>query len=198
MPGLSLDPSLLWTAKEAFRYPENISEIRDNLQKLGDWTIEAGLYHSEDGKKSYDIGALDLEQLEVDHTALFINGFPAARAHPFAGWYENEAIVFGPSDNKVRQFYSRYGVKYDSSQVSADHIMVELEFLAIMAEKYEETGDPFYYMALRDMISSYMENWVFRFLKNIEENAGTNYYRYLAAVLTTLFNQLKTELREVA
>lgn len=203
MSGLSLDTSLLWTAQEIFLYPnqENLAEQKNNIQKLLDWVIGEGLRldNTDVWKEALVSGTYNLEQLEVDFTALFINSFPTARAHPFAGWYEGEAIIFGPSDNKVRQFYSRYGVSYDANnQIPADHIMVELEFLARMAEEYERTGEILYYTAMQEMMAGYFENWVFKFLHNMETYAETSYYKSLASILVCLLTKLRKELKGVA
>lgn len=201
MSALSLDTSLIWTAQDIFNYPtlENMATHREEIQKLLAWAIDEGLPNSDTWIELLESEDFDLEQLEVDFTALFINGFPLTKAHPFAGWYTGEAIVFGPSDSKLRQFYSRYGVNLDQDQdVPADHIMVELEFLAIMAEKYEQTGEKLYYLALQEMMTGYLENWVFKFLDEMEIHAQSPYYRGLAAVLVLLFTKLKTELKEVA
>ncbi|MDD4172442.1 MAG: molecular chaperone TorD family protein [Syntrophomonas sp.] len=200
MTGLSWESKLLWTAKDMFRYPdqENMPEMIADLRQLLDWAQQAR-------KESFGPETLtsaadnaDLDQLQVDFTALFINAFPSCKAHPFAGWYEGDAIIMGPSDNRVRQFYSHYGVECDQLQVPADHIMVELEFMAIMAEKFEETGDAFYFAAMQEMMNQHLEHWVLIFLKNIEKNARTNFYRDLAAVLLILFKELTIELKEVA
>ena len=200
MPRLSIESNLLWIAKDMFRYPdpENFCELSADLSQLLDWAQQVGGDHLRDWSLTFSVENLDLAQLQVDFTALFINAFPVAKARPFAGWYEGDAIIMGPSDNRVRQFYSRYGVQCDQLKVPADHIMVELEFMAHMAEQYEETGDPFYYAAMQEMMHKHLQHWILIFLKNIEENARTHFYSNLAVALVILFKELTIELKEVA
>lgn len=200
MTSLALQSNLLWTAKEMFRYPDqqNLSAINADLNQLWDWAKQSGSDSWADGGRPFSDANLDLDQLQVDFTALFINAYPVIKAHPFAGWYEGDTIMMGASDNRVRQFYSRFGVQCDQLKVPADHIMVELEFMAIMAEKYEETGDAFYYAAVQEMMNQHLRHWILKFLNDIQENARTEFYRKLAFVLVILVKELTIELGEVA
>jgi TorA maturation chaperone TorD len=200
MPRPSLESKLLWAAQDMFRFPdrENIPDMMAGLHQLMDWAQQAGWDGAAGDNSTFSVENSGLDQLQIDFTALFINAFPVTQAHPFAGWYEGDGIIMGPSDNRVRQFYSRYGVQCDQLQVPADHIMVELEFTAIMAEKYETTGEAFYYAAMQEMVNQHLQHWVFKFLKSIAKNAQTDFYRNLAAVLVVLFKELTIELKEVA
>lgn len=200
MPNLSLDTNLLWTAKEIFRYPQPqlMIDNADGIKHLADWAKRhQGDLLQTDAAWS-DIHDLDWDQLEVDHTALFINGIPVAKAHPFAGWYAGDTIVFGPTDQKMRDFYCHYGVDIEEQSLPADHIMVELEFMAMMAERYAQTGEDIYYSAVKEMLTGHMEDWVFKFLEEIVNHAQTEFYRGFAQVLTLLMNELRNELKEVA
>ncbi len=200
MPHLALKSDILWAAKDLFRFPdrENMPEMKADLRQLMDWAQQVDPDGSGKGNLIFPAEEFDMDQLQIDFTALFVNAFPVTKAHPFAGWYEGDGIIMGPSDHRVRQFYSRYGVQCDELQVPADHIMVELEFMATMAERYEDTGEAFYYTAMQEMAHQHLEHWVFIFLKNMAENAQTDFYTNLAAVLVVLLKELTIELKEVA
>jgi TorA maturation chaperone TorD len=200
MAGLPITSELLWTAKEMFQYPdqENLAELKAGLDQLLDWARLYGQIPEEGRSSAAASEDLYLDQLRIDHTALFINGFPVTKAHPFAGWYEGDGIIMGNSDSKMRQFYSRCGVECDQREIQADHIMVELEFMALMADRYEETGDDFFHLAMGEMLRHHMEYWISRFLKNIQDNARTDFSRSLADVLMVLFAVLSVQLKEVA
>ncbi len=191
MVGLPIKSELLWTAKEIFRYPDrdNLPELKTGLNQMLEW---ARL------QSQAPIRDIDLDQLQIDHTALFINGYPATKAHPFAGWYTGDAVIMGNSDNKMRQFYAGCGIECDQREIQADHIMVELEFMALMAEKYEESGEDFFCRAMGEMLHQHMEPWVGQFSRNIRENAQTEFYSILAAVLDILVKELSVQLKEVA
>lgn len=200
MAGLSLAAELLRTAGDMFHYPDhdNLASLQAGLNRLRDWTTTMDENHRGDNGRSDSAQYLDLTPLQIDYTALFINAFPASRAHPFAGWYYGDALIMGSSDRKMRHFYSRYGMECDDMQIPADHIMVELEFLALMAERYHETGDVIFQQALQEMMHQHMEPWVFRFLEKVQENAQTDFYHRVAAVMLVLFRELTVQVKEVA
>lgn len=194
-------PDLIWTAREIFRFPrqEEILANQDALLKLLDWALTRKSAEAYDLKPELLNGNLKWDELELDYTSLFINAFPTAKAHPFAGWYRGEKIVFGDSDLEMRQFYSRYGVDFDDDQsLPADHIMVELEFLAGMAENYIESGNSYCLLAMQELMSGHMQYWLFQFLETMQKHAQSSYYRNLASVLLVLFTELTEELKGVA
>lgn len=200
MAGLPITSELLWTAKEMFRYPNqnNLAEMKSGLAQLLDWARLQGRPSVGDWSSVTATGDMDLDQLQIDHTALFINGFPVTKAHPFAGWYEGDGIIMGNSDSRMRQFYSRCGVECEQREIQADHIIVELEFMALMADKYEETGDDFFHRAMAEMLHQHMEPWIAQFSRNIRENARTEFYSILAALLDIVVAELSVQLKEVA
>lgn len=197
---LPVPSGLLWTAADMFTYPadDNLIQLQTGLEQLVDWARAR-----DRGQAGPDFVAdtplpLDLTQLQIDHTALFVNAFPVTRAHPFAGWYEGDSIIMGASDSKMRQFYARCGMEFDGRQLPADHIMVELEFLALMAERYQATHESFCCQAMGEMMHLHMGHWVHRFLENMHRHARTGFYRRLAAALSILFEELTIQLKEVA
>ncbi|MGR6835330.1 TorD/DmsD family molecular chaperone [Syntrophomonas erecta] len=202
MTQLTIDPNLLWAAREVFRYPEReiFLYYREDILSLIKWAGkygQSGLEELEDLLRSKDP---DCGPLKIDFTGLFINGFPAARAHPFAGWYLGDGEIFGSTDEKTRRFYSRYGITMEESQAElpADHIMVELEFLAAMAEDYIHTGFNQYLQALQEMMNQHLSTWIFTFLQTMHDEAHTDYYRKMAQVIMLLFYKLEEELKGVA
>ena len=197
MAGLSVQAELLRTAGDMFHYPDhnNLADLQAGLNRLSDWAITIDGYQEDNSRAD---AAGDLIPLQVDYTALFINAFPATRAHPFAGWYYGDSLIMGSSDRKMRQFYARCGMECDDLQIPADHIMVELEFLALMAERYQATGDVVFHQAMREMMHQHMEPWVFRFLEKIKESAQTDFYQRLAAAMFVLFKELTVQVKEVA
>ncbi len=200
MAGLSVEAELLRTAGDMFHYPDhdNLADLRAGLDRLRDWATTMDGNDREDNSRADSAGYWDLTPLQVDYTALFINAFPATRAHPFAGWYYGDSHIMGSSDRKMRQFYSRFGMECDDLQIPADHITVELEFLALMAERYHATGDVIFHQAMQEMMHQHMEPWVFRFLEKVQESAQTDFYYRLAAAMFVLFKELTVQVKEVA
>lgn len=194
-------PELFWTAKEVFRYPvqEQFTANKQVLINFLDRAAAKGVAAAAELRQELLMDSLDLTELEVDFTALFINGFPTAKAHPFAGWYNGDKIIFGDSHLEMIHFYTRLGITLDIDQsIPADHIMVALEFIASMAENYVHTRDPLFLQALEQHMNLYLHNWIFQFLEAMEKHAQSSYYRNMASIVTALFTELKEDLKGVA
>lgn len=201
MTDVLLDTELLWTMRELFNYPD-LHLQQDNtegLARLAAWIKKQPIFRSDSGRPWPDLDGPDWNELQIDHTGLFINGVPTAKAHPFAGWYEGDTILFGPTERRMRDFYHYYGVDFDSEQtLPADHILVELEFIALMADKYNQTGEEVFFTAMQEMLTGHMEQWIFKFTGEISRYARTNFYRGLAQALELMIKCLANELKEVA
>lgn len=195
------EPDLFWTAKEVFRYPvqEQVTANKQVLIELLDWAVAKGVAAAEELRLELQMDSLDLTELEVDFTALFVNGFPTAKAHPFAGWYNGDKIIFGDSHQEMLHFYTRLGITLDLDQsIPADHIMVALEFIASMVENYVHTGSQLFLQALKEIVNLHLQNWIFDFLGAMEKQAHSSFYRNIASILSVLFKELKEDLKGVA
>lgn len=198
MAQIPVDADLIWGLKEFFRYPDEEVFVvnREDLLKVLQFAEKSG-------SDLYEIKAViqdkkvKFSELQVDFTNLFVNGVPTAKAHPFAGWYSGDQIVFGDSDKDMLHFYSHYGIIYDQNNaLPADHILVELEFIALMLEEYQNKPDYFYIKGLKEMIS-HMSKWVPGFVSNIKNNAQTGFYKEVAGILESVLNMLYERLEEV-
>lgn len=198
MTELLTDTNLIWAAKEAFRFPEQqqLEEITELIQ----WGINEGYLIKGDLTEQVGLELGDIDTIRVDYTNLFVNGYPTARAHPFAGWYLGDEIIYGDSAQALEKMYSEFGVFYDREEASlpADHIMVELEFLAVVAEEYSQTRNDYYKQALLIMLNGHMPEWVFKLLDDIESNADTAYFKVLAITIRALLLSLQQDLKGVA
>lgn len=197
---VKMDSDLLWAAKAVFSDPSNLGDAQNinDLDLLLQWADEQHIAGASALAAALNDGSLDLDQLNTDYTGLFVNGFPTAKAHPFAGWYLGEGVLFGAEDRRLRKFYSQYGVLIEDELVQADHILVELEFMALMCAEYIRTGEHRCYQALVEMTDNHMSGWIFAFLDDIHVKAESEFYRVLASVLTRLFDDLFFELKGVA
>lgn len=192
-------PEMLGTIKEFFRYPDDEQMAGNKIGILNLLEYTSSIEGTEELRQMLMLDQIDLEELQIDYTALFVNGFPRAKAHPFAGWYLGDDIVFGSSALDILELYSRYGLSLEPDHtLPADHLLVELEFMAIMAEQYAKTADSSYLHAMRDMMNHHMNQWIFKFLLSIKNHADSRYFKTMAEVLTLFFNEVNRELREVA
>lgn len=198
MQKIPFDTGVIWGIKEFFRYPDKEIFIadREDLLKVLQFAEQSGLNLYEIKEVIHDKKS-KLSEIQIDFTNLFVNGVPTAKSHPFAGWYSGDEIVFGDSDKTMLHFYSRYGVIYDrDNALPADHILVELEFIAIMLEEYQNKRDYFYISGLKEMID-HMNKWIPSFVSSIKNNAQTMFYKEVASILELALNMLKATLEEV-
>lgn len=77
-----------------------------------------------------------INELRVDHTRLFINAVPHVLAPPYGSVYLSaEGTLYGPSTDLTKNFYRERGVELASLSEIPDHIVCELDFLAMLAEQ---------------------------------------------------------------
>ncbi|MBC8318662.1 MAG: molecular chaperone TorD family protein [Desulfobulbaceae bacterium] len=84
-----------------------------------------------------------LEDLQVEHTRLFINAVPHVLAPPYASVYAHvDGSLYGPIAEKTKKFYGEKGYSLSQNDIP-DHIVYELEFLAILADQDPEACEEF-------------------------------------------------------
>jgi len=76
-----------------------------------------------------------LTTLQNRYVSLFINYLPEVPCIPYGSWYL-EGILMGPSTVQLSNLYREYGFH---TREPADHIAVELEFLAILSTLIRQT-----------------------------------------------------------
>lgn len=115
---------------QAMRYPERdwfeekfLTLYANLLQGLG-WETEAwpngGLV-----TEAY------LQELQIEYTRLFITGAPQVIAPPYASAIL-DGVMQGPLTSQTRRYYWQHGYALASAEF-ADHLVVELDFLATLA-----------------------------------------------------------------
>lgn len=91
----------------------------------------------------------DLEELQAEHTRLFVNSFPTLLCPPYESFYR-EGLVYGKTTNEVLAIYQQHGLEYVSQGEPADHISVELDFLA-------QTDDAEFLSRMRQWVPEFTE-----------------------------------------
>lgn len=82
-----------------------------------------------------------LESLQVEHTRLFLNGVPQVAAPPYGSVYlDPEGLLYGSSAMRVKEFYRKRNLAPAGEGDIPDHLCLELEFLALLAEQ-GKSGD---------------------------------------------------------
>jgi len=76
-----------------------------------------------------------LKSLQVEYTRLFINAIPHVIASPYASVYQKgDHDLQGALTEKTRDFYREQGFDITDTAEPADHIRLELEFLAALSK----------------------------------------------------------------
>jgi len=131
----------------------------------------------------------DEEALKIDHAALFIGPFEMG-ASPYGSIYlDQEQQVMGESTFKVKQFYQDAGLQVNQKE-PPDHIAIELEFMSylfrleIEAIQKRDNKEQKKIIRLQEtFFQTILYPWVPELCKKIEDNAKTDFYKYLASIL---------------
>ena len=81
-----------------------------------------------------------LEDLQVEHTRLFINAVPHVVAPPYASvYFKGDGTLYGNIAEKTKAFYREKGFDLKQEDDLPDHIVYELEFLALLVKEDPES-----------------------------------------------------------
>ena len=116
------------------RYPEAAScneQLFDTLEYLLDsldWSGERAAL--QDWRRR---SADPLDDLRTAYTRLFINAVPHVTVPPYASVYlDGSGTLQGPTTGRTRDFYRAHGYDLASETEPADHLALELDFLAAL------------------------------------------------------------------
>lgn len=126
----------------------------------------------------------DATAAQLAYTRLFIGSFKM-EAPPYASYYlDGEHQVDGESAAEVRGVYAQFGIQVSKDEKApADHLRYLLAFLALMARRYEETGEEAFAEAYADFRDEYVLSWTGAFQKLVEAYAEHDYYKKLVALI---------------
>ena len=116
------------------RYPDSActnDQLFDTLEALLtslDWPAELTAFRDW-RHRSTD----PLDDLRTEYTRLFINAVPHVTVPPYASVYlDGSGILQGPTTERTRDFYREHGYDLASETEPADHLALELDFLAAL------------------------------------------------------------------
>jgi TorA maturation chaperone TorD len=162
----SIDAGELEFLSRLFTYPDT-PPAREDLARIGTtW--------GENGNRG------DLQTLQSEYVRLFINALPEISCPPYGSFYI-EGSLMGESTVRLKKLYASYGWQTDEM---ADHIAVELEFLALLAALSQDGAIPEDYHFVLD----HLNVWAPAFLDRVAENDRTGFYqaasRYAKKILS--------------
>lgn len=168
---------------ECFYPPgSNIEEIIKNLSR------EITEFYPEMQKFLPEFN-FDLNSLEVDFSRLFIGPFKLL-SPPYGSVYiDSGNSLMGDSTIEVRNIYHDDGLICMDDESIPDHIAVELEymyFLTCHEFNCHLNGDADRAASLREkqkyFLQNYLARWIFSFVKTVQMNAGTAFYKDIASL----------------
>ncbi|MCL4371663.1 MAG: molecular chaperone TorD family protein [Chloroflexi bacterium] len=123
---------------------------------------------------------LPLEQLQGEHTRLFINAYPHVPCPPYESVYRDGELL-GQAAEEMDVLCRRWGLSVDGEEV--DHAGVELEFTSFLLT----IGSPEAMATAEHFLVEHLRSWLPRFAGDMVRESRLGFYqavgRLLAAVL---------------
>lgn len=194
---ISVPPSaLLGALSQAFTYPWNgLAETTTALRALDEASIGEALSARVREVVSAGEAFEDRTAEQLAYTRLFIGSFKM-EAPPYPSYYlEENHTVNGRAAAEVEAVYAQFGLQLDSQEIAPpDHLRYLLAFLALMAQRFEETGDEAFAEAYADFCEAYLLTWIDQFQTLVERYAEQPYYRVLVALIVDVLKDGAAEM----
>ena len=152
-----------------FSYPDKWPEAAD-LRRI---SLES------ERTRDIAVGENGLKVLQGEYVRLFINALPEVPCPPYGSVYL-EGVLMGQSTVKLRNLYLSHGFQTDEM---ADHIAVELEFLAFLTTL---STNGFLHKDY-DSLLEHLRLWTPEFFQRVKKNDKSGFYtdvcRYAKSVI---------------
>lgn len=118
-----------------------------------------------------------IEPLQVEYTHLFINAIPTVIAPPYGSVYLSaDGMLYGPSAEKTKLFYREHGFELAGKADIPDHISLEFEFLALLAEEGKSREEELF-------LQKHFRPWFPRFKARVFPEVRHPFYRVLVKLI---------------
>ncbi len=124
---------------QAIRYPEKDWYNADFLSVYS--TLLEGLGWPEKDQLPTDVSEQFLEDVQVEYTRLFINAVPHVVAPPYGSIFIDGGLN-GVTADRTREYYREHGFDITSNEFP-DHIVTELDFMALLEEGQAGSSEEF-------------------------------------------------------
>jgi putative dimethyl sulfoxide reductase chaperone len=132
----------------------------------------------EDGvaiKKEINDSADYIEDLQVEYTRLFINGVPHVVAPPYGSVYMDKSLQ-GAFAGDTLAFYREKGFGMDKDADLPDHLIHELEFLSLLVEEKDFSGE-------EEFLKKLFRPWYVKFHPRVTEGTHNHFYRVVVQLI---------------
>lgn len=179
--------SLLHALSSAFAYPSaGIAATTEALKGL-DAHARMGFEELVDAALAASRQFPDDIAEKLAYTRLFI-GSLRMEAPPYASFYlEKEHTLNGQAAVDVEDIYRQFGIELDKNEKApADHLRYLLAFMALLAGRFEETGNLAFAEAYTDFRDDYVLNWIDDCADLVKRNAEEPYYPALMTLIVAV------------
>jgi len=116
-----------------------------------------------------------LEDLQVEHTRLFINGVPHVAAPPYASVYMDKTMR-GQYSDKILRYYNTSGYDMKVGADLPDSLIHQLEFLSFIVEDQNQEGEI-------EFLSQFFLPWFPVFSTRVKEEAQHPFYPIIISLI---------------
>ena len=181
--------ALLEALSQAFAYPA--AGVDATLEALCSDEARASLPAERlDALLTARAGFLDRTAEQLAYTRLFIGSFHM-EAPPYASYYLDPGrSVNGKTAAEVQAVYRQFGLRLAPREFEPpDHLRFLLAFLALLARRFEETGDTAFSEAYVDFRDLYVTSWMTPFRELVERSAEEPYFPALVALVVDVLGE---------
>lgn len=160
----------------SMRFPEKRWFTRDYLTCLFELLEKiGGTGQKRELEQAIVLSDLHLESLQVEYTRLFINANPHVVAPPYASVYLDRSLQ-GHYTGKILSFYTSRGFAMDEGSDLPDHIVHQLEFLALLAESGDQNSEA-------EFLTKLFLPWFRVFLPRVVQESQHPFYRIVVQII---------------
>jgi len=161
---------------QSMQYPEPnwftekyLASLNTLLKNLGGTEEIANLQTALDKSQNH------LEDLQVEHTRLFINGAPHVAAPPYASVYLEKTLK-GKYSEEIVLFYQSHGYSLTDNADLPDSLIHQLEFLSFLAEDQNRSGE-------EEFLTRFFLPWFSIFSTRVKGEAQHPFYQIIISII---------------
>ncbi len=171
---------------QLFFYPED--DFFEKLPDIEDVVVDVlrKNYDSQELVKQFseavdELRELPPEELQAEHTRLFINSFPTLPCPPYESAYR-EMLLMGDYTEEVSKYYSLYNLEIPEDL--PDHISYELDFMRFLLEEGDES-------LAKEFFEEHIIQWVPDFIEDLRNESRLKFYKFVADFLADFLEREK-------
>ncbi len=161
---------------QSMRYPDKAWLTKDYYQGLYLLLEELGAKDEIEAIQQSVIQHSDfVEELQVEHTRLFINAAPHVIAPPYGSVYQNHSLA-GQYSEDVHLFYRENGYDLGEKSDFADNLTYQLEFLSYIAKEGKSKIQ-------QEFLFRFFLPWFGEFSSRVREEAQLPFYPVIISLI---------------